>query len=62
MEIGLRLSLHDVGHAFDVILYQHEVGCLIYLCITQPDVQFVIFQMSRFMHFLGVKHWQEINY
>ena len=28
MEIGLRLSLHDVGDAFDVVLYQHAVGCL----------------------------------
>ena len=62
METGLRLSLHDVGEASDVVLYQHAVGCLIYLCITQPDVQFVIFQMSRFMHFLGVKHWQEVKF
>ena len=38
METGLRLTLHDVGDAFDVVLYQQAVGCLIYVCITRPDI------------------------
>ena len=61
METGLHLSLHDVGDAFDVVLYQQAVGCLIYLCITRPDIQFVVSQMSRFMHCPGVKHWQAVK-
>ena len=61
METGLRLSLHDAGDAFDAVLYQQAVGCLIYLCITQLDIQFVVSQMSRFMHCPGVKHWQAVK-
>ena len=61
METGLRLSLHDAGNAFDVVLYQQVVGCLIYVCITRPDVQFAVSQMSRFMHSPGTKHWQVVK-
>ena len=61
METGLHLSLHDVGDAFDVVLYQQAVGCLIYLCITRPDIQFVVSQMSRVKHCPGVKHWQAVK-
>ena len=61
LHLGLRLSLHDVGDAFDVVLYQQAVGCLIYLCITRPDIQFAVSQMSRFMHCPGVKHWQAVK-
>ena len=62
METGLHLSLHDVGDAFDAILYQQAVGCLIYLCITQPDIHFAVSEMSRFMHCLGVNHWQAVKH
>ena len=61
METGLKLSLHDVGDHFDVTLYQQLVGCLIYVCITRPDIQFVVSQVSRFMHSPGSKHWQEVK-
>ena len=55
-------SLHDAGDYFDVTLYQQAVGCLIYLCITRPDIQFAVSQMSRFMHCPGSKHWQAIKW
>jgi hypothetical protein len=42
METGLHLSIHDVTHAFDVVFYQQAAGCLIYVCITQPDIQFAV--------------------
>ena len=61
MDTGLRLSLHDVRGTFDVVLYQRAVGCLIYLFITRPDIQFVVSHMSRFMHCPGVKHGQTIK-
>ena len=38
METCLKLSLHDAGDYFDVTLYQQAIGCLIYLCITRPDI------------------------
>ena len=61
METGLKLSAHDAGDLFDVTLYQQVVGCLIYVCITRPNIQFAISQVSRFMHRLGSKHWQEVK-
>ena len=42
METGLQLRIHNIGDAFDVVLYQQVVGCLIYLCITRPDIQFSV--------------------
>src|SRR5262249_53759119 len=53
METGLKLSLHDAGDHVDVTLYQQAVGCLIYVCITRPDIQFSVSQVSRFMHSPG---------
>ena len=47
---------------FDVVLYQQAVGCLIYVCITRPDIQYAISQVSKFMHSLGAKHWQVVKH
>ena len=61
MEIGLKLSLHDVGDPVDVTLYQQALGCLIYVFIMRPDIEFVVSQVSRFMHSRGSKHCQAIR-
>ena len=61
METGLRVSLHDAEDAFDIVLYHQVVGCLIYVCITRPDIQFAVSQMRRFMHSQGAKHWQAVK-
>ena len=61
MEIGLHLSIHDAGDYFDVLLYEQAMGCLIYVCISKVDIQFVVSQMSRFMHSPGTKHWQAVK-
>ena len=42
MDTCLKLSSHDAGEHFDVTLYQTAVGCLIYVCITRPDIQFAV--------------------
>ena len=42
METGLKLSLHNGGDYVDVTLYQQAIGCLIYVCITRPDIQFAV--------------------
>ena len=56
METSLKLSFHDIGDYFDVTLYQIVVVCLIYVCITRPDIQFLVSQVSRFMHSQGSQH------
>ena len=61
METGLRLSLHDAGDAFDVVLYHQEIGCLIYVCITRLAIQFTVSQLSRFMHCPEVQHWKAVK-
>ena len=61
METGLHLSVHDAGEYFDAFLYQQAVGCLIYVCITRPDIQYAVSQVSRFMHSLGIRHWQVVK-
>ena len=61
METCLHLSVHDAGEYFDAVLYQQAVGCLIYVCITRPDIQYAVSQVSRFMHSPGIRHWQVVK-
>jgi hypothetical protein len=61
METGLHLSIHDVGDAFDTVFYQQVVGCLIYVCITWPNIEFAVSQMSRFMHSPCLNHWKAVK-
>ena len=61
VETGFRFSIEDCDDAFDTSLYQQAVGCLIYVCNTRPDIQYVVSQLSRFMHSLGTKHWQAVK-
>ena len=42
METRLKLTFHDAGDYIDVTLYQTAIGCLIYVCITRPDLQFSV--------------------
>ena len=35
--------------------------CLIYVCITRPDIQFAVSQVSRFMHSPGSQHWKVVK-
>ena len=61
METGLHLSVHDAGEYFDAVLYQQAFGCLIYVCIKRPDIQYAMSQVSRFMHSPGISHWQVVK-
>ena len=36
-------------------------GCLIYVCITRPDIQFAVSQVSKFMHSPGSQHWKAVK-
>ena len=60
-EPGVKLSLHEKGEPFDIILYDQAIGCLIYLCNTRPDIQYSVNQVSKFMHSPGTQHWQAVK-
>ena len=62
METCLHLSIHDAGDYFDVILYLHAMGCLLYLCITRPYIQYAVSQVSKLMHSLDTKHCQVVKH
>ena len=55
----LHISIHDPKHYYDVMLYME---CLNYVCITRPDIQYAVSQVSRFMHSPGTKHWQVVKH
>ncbi|MCO5567761.1 hypothetical protein L7F22_021455 [Adiantum nelumboides] len=63
METDLKIKFHDARNYFDVILYQTTVGCLIYVCITRPDIQFADSQVSKAMHSPSPEsqHWKAIK-
>ena len=58
VELGLKLSKHDVSKAFDATIYRILVGNLIYLTITRPDLMFSVSLLSRFMAPLKRSHWK----
>ena len=60
-ETRFKLILHDVGDHVDVTLYEHAVGCLIYVCITRLDIQFVVSHVRKLVHSPGSKHWQDVK-
>lgn len=54
VEPGLHLSMHDAGEPVDRSKYDVAVGCLIWLASnTRADIQFVVSQVSRYMHSPG---------
>ena len=61
VDVGFRFSIEDANDVFDTSLYQQAVGCLIYACNTRPDTQYVVSQLSRFMHSPGTRHWQVVK-
>ena len=46
VETGFRFSVEDFNDVFDTSLYQQALGCLIYACITRPDIQYAVSQLS----------------
>ena len=54
--------MHDAGEPVDMSKYDVAVGHLIWLASnTRVDIQFVVSQVSRYMHSLGSKHWQSVK-
>jgi hypothetical protein len=59
-ELNTHLTLDDGKPLRDFTLYRHLVGSLVYLTVTQPDISYVVHQVSQFMaaprstHFLTV--------
>ena len=62
VDVGFRFSIEDANDVFDTSLYQQAVGCLIYACNTRPDIQYVVSQLSRFMHILDTEKWQAVKH
>lgn len=58
MELGLKLSKHDVSEAFDATIYRSLVGSLMYLTTTRPDIMFSVSLLSRFMTSPKRSHWE----
>ena len=57
MAPGLKLSLYDSSEPIDATIYNQPVGCLIYLCNTRPSIQYIVSQVSRYMHNPKTSHW-----
>ena len=51
-----KLCKDDGSNRVDERLYRSLIGCLIYLTATQPDIQFVVSLLSRFMHCASELH------
>lgn len=56
------LQLISQGSTFpDPTLYRSTVGALQYLCITQPDINYAVNQVSQFMHSPTEAHWSSVK-
>ncbi|KAH7424153.1 hypothetical protein KP509_12G092900 [Ceratopteris richardii] len=61
MDENAALQIVADAESFDATLYCQTVGCLIYLCNTRPDIQFVVSQVSRFMQNPTMLHWKVVK-
>ena len=50
MELGLKLSKHDISEVFDVTIYKSLVGSLMYLTTTRSDFMFSVGLLSKIRH------------
>lgn len=61
MSTATNLSAFD-GVSFDnPTLYRSTMRALQYLCITRPDILFIVNKLSQFMQKPTVLHWQSIK-
>ena len=58
MELGLKLSKHDVSEIFYATIYRSLVGSLMYLTITRYYIMFSVSLSSRFMTSPKRSHWK----
>jgi hypothetical protein len=49
MEVNLKLHQASGDSLYDLSMYRQLVGSLKYLTITQPDISFIVQQVSQFM-------------
>ena len=58
MEINLKLTSDGGGPLTDPTLYRRLIGKLLYLTITQPDVTYVVNQLSQFLSPPRIPHFK----
>ena len=52
-----NLILHSGIALTNYTKYRTLVGSLQYLCLTRPDISYVVNKLSQFMHRPTSKHW-----
>ena len=58
MEINLKLTSDEGGPLTDPTLYRRLIGKLLYLTITQPDITYVVNQLSQFLSAPRIPHFK----
>lgn len=61
MITDLKLSADGTVAFDDPKLYRSVVGALQYVCITRPDLTFVVNKVSQFMKQPLLEHWQAVK-
>lgn len=59
---GLVLLLDDPSPAFDISIYAHSVGQLLYATQSRPDIAYVVNLVSRFMSQPRQTHWTTVKH
>jgi len=58
MIVGTKLSKQDKGSTVDSSLYKTQVGSLMYLTATIPNIMYAASFISRFMESPNDSHWK----
>ena len=61
MATSTSLSTFERTIFYDTTLYRITIRALQYLCITRPDIAFIVNKLSQFMHKPLVPHWQVVK-
>lgn len=58
LSTSISLHLFDVSNVANVEQFRKIIGALQYLCLTQPNINFVVNKLSQFMHKPTSIHFQ----
>jgi hypothetical protein len=61
MSTATLLGLDKYGEAVDQREYKSMIGSLLYLTVTRPDIQFIVWLCARFQASSRSLHWMVVN-
>lgn len=51
----------DYSLVTDTLLYRSTIGAFQHVCITKPNIKFVVNKLGQYMQFISMCHWKAVT-